>query len=532
MRVGKGMRISEIAIIAILVGVIVVPLGAMFVNIKGDAFTKVFTNNGFFTALVNSLLATTLATLISLVIAYALAWAVNRTNIKFKAFWSVVLILPMLIPSISHGSGLIILFGQNGIITNMFSAKSSIYGLWGIVIGSVLYSYPVAFLMISDVLKYQDYSPYAAASVLRIPKLRQFTAITMPYMKKPLISVVFATFTLIFTDYGVPLSVGGKFKTLPVMLFEEAVGMMNYSVGSVIGLVLIVPALIAFLFDLFNKDKSRASAVSQPFTNDKNGTRDIIAYVICSLVTLFTLMIFTSFCVQAFAKKFPHDKTFSFANFSKAFNNGAGVFLLNSLLMSILTALIGTIVAFIIAYFTARGKTKTSKALHLLSITSLAIPGLVLGLSYVIIFKQTFFYGTVVILIMVNIVHFVASPYLMIYNALGKVHESIEDVGLILGVSRIRIITGVIIPQTKYTLFEMFSYFFVNSMMTISAVSFLSTTDNKPLSLLINQFEAYGMIECAAVVAIIILLTNVAMKLIVGAIKKFGEKKNDNKKTV
>ncbi len=530
MRVGKGMRISEIAMIVILFGVIIVPLGAMLINIKGDSFVKVFSDERFYTALTNSLLATALSTVISLVIAYALAWAVNRTDIKFKAFWSVILILPMLIPSISHGSGLIILFGNNGIF--MFAEKSSMYGLLGIVIGSVLYSYPVAFLMFSDVLKYQDYSPYAAASVLKIPKLRQFTAITMPYMKKPLISVVFATFTLIFTDYGVPLSVGGKFKTLPVMLFEEAVGMMNFSVGSVIGLTLIVPAVIAFLFDLFNKDTSKTSSVVQSFEIEKNKIRDIIAYVICALVTMFTAMIFISFCVQAFAKNFPNDKAFSFSNFSKAFNNGAGVFLINSLLISVLTALVGTSVAFVIAYFTARGKTKTSKILHLFSITSLAIPGLVLGLSYVVAFKQTFIYGTIVILVMVNIVHFVASPYLMIYNALGKVHESIEDVGLILGVSRIKIIMGVIIPQTKYTLFEMFSYFFVNSMMTISAVSFLATSETKPVSLLINQFEAFGMIECAAVVAIIILFTNVAMKLIVGAIKKCGEKKNDNKKTV
>ena len=78
----------------------------------------------------------------------------------------------------------------------------------------------------------------------------------------------------------------------------------------------------------------------------------------------------------------------------------------------------------------------------------------------------------------------------------------------------------------------MFSYFFVNSMMTISAVSFLANMDNKPLSLLINQFEDYGMMECAAVVAIMIFIVNFSLKIIIGALKKHGEKINANKKTI
>ena len=169
-----------------------------------------------------------------------------------------------------------------------------------------------------------------------------------------------------------------------------------------------------------------------------------------------------------------------------------------------------------------RLKSKLSRFLHLMAIVSLAIPGLVLGLSYVIVFKKTFVYGTIAILIMVNTVHFFASPYLMMYNAFGKMNENLEDVGNVLGIRRIRIILDVIVPQSKSTLIEMFSYFFVNSMMTISAVSFLSTPTNKPISLLINQFETYNMMECAAVVALLILLVNVLMKGMAYLLKAIG----------
>ena len=522
MKTNKGVRISEIAMFVILLCIIVFPLIGMLTNLNGQAFKTVFSNGNFYTALWNSILSASISTVFSIVIAYALAWAINRTCIRLKSIWCIILVLPMLIPSISHGSGLIMLFGNNGILTNLLGLKSSIYGLTGIIIGSVMYSFPVAFLMISDIFKYQDYSPYAAAEVLGIPKHKQFTAITFPYLKKPFISVLFATFTLIVTDYGVPLSVGGTFKTLPVMLYEEAASQLNYSVGSVIGLTLLVPAVAAFLFDLFNKDNSKSSGTTQPYVYKFNTARDIVAYAICIIVTLFTAMIFLSFCIQAFAKRYPNDMTFTFDNFKKTFDKGGLNYLFNSLLISLLTAGVGTVLSFTLAYLTARVKSKPSKALHLMAITSLAVPGLVLGLSYIIVFKKTFFYGTLVILIMVNCVHFLASPYLMIYNAMGKIHENIEDVGSILGIPRMKIIFRVIIPQTKYTLIEMLSYFFVNSMMTISAVSFLANSENRPLSLLINQFEAYSMMECAAVVAIMIFAVNFIVKVVIGYIKRRG----------
>ena len=507
-------RISKVAIFVILFAIVILPIIRMLCYMDLKTIKEVFTSSLFKKATINSLTSTLVATIISLVVAYGLAWAINRSNIKCKQLFSMILILPMLIPSISHGMGLIILFGNNGVLTDLLGLDG-IYGFGGVVLGSVLYSFPVAFLMISDILKYEDASPYEAAQVLGISKINQFKSITLPYMRKPLISVAFAVFTMIVTDYGVPISVGGQFKTLPVMLYEETVGMLNYSLGAVIGMVLLVPAVIAFLFDFFNKDTAKSSFTTREKENKKSKARDISAYAICCIVAIFTMLVIFSFCVQAFSKMYPIDKSITLANFKKTFEKGAGDYLFNSIVMSGCTAIIGTAVAFITAYLTARTKSISSKFLHLISITSLAIPGLVLGLSYVLVFSKSFIYGTVIMLVLVNTVHFFASPYLMIYNAFGKINENLEDVGNILGANRVRIILDVIIPQTKSTIIEMLSYFFVNSMMTISAVSFLASPQNKPLSLLINQFETYNMLECSAVVAIMILAVNLLVKCVV-----------------
>ena len=199
---------------------------------------------------------------------------------------------------------------------------------------------------------------------------------------------------------------------------------------------------------------------------------------------------------------------------------GALKYLGNSLLIAVVVAVLGTALALFNAYLTARNKTKLSYVLHLMSITSLAIPGLVLGLSYVMFFKKSPIYGTFAILFLVNSMHFFASPYLMAYNTFGKINENLEDVGSAIGISKWGIIKDVILPQSSGTILEMMSYFFVNCMMTISAVSFLANVSDKPLALMITQFEGQMQLECAAFVSLIILVVNILLKVIIHAIKR------------
>ena len=137
-----------------------------------------------------------------------------------------------------------------------------------------------------------------------------------------------------------------------------------------------------------------------------------------------------------------------------------------------------------------------------------------------IFFNGSPIYGTILIVILVNSIHFFASPYLMMYNTLGKINPNLEAVGQSLGIHRFFIIKDVVIPKVKGTLVEMFTYFFVNSMMTISAVSFLAPPAPKPVALMINQFEAQLLMESAAFVSIIIFVVNVLIKGAANLIKR------------
>ena len=503
---------------------VICPLAAMLMNMAASDFTNVLRQPRFKEALFNSILAAGTATVISIILAYGFALCAVRTNMRFREVFSVFVTMPMLVPSISHGMGLVLLLGSNGIITRTFNLTGSIYGFHGIVIGSVFYAFPVAFLMLADILKYEDGSPYEAATVLGIPKKNQFFSITFPYLRKPLISVVFAVFTLIFTDYGVPLMISGRFITLPVLMYQEVIGLLNFSRGSVIGSFLLIPAVAAFIFDLLNSDRANQNFIINEKTKTNNALRDGIAVSYALLICFIIALPVIVFVMLTFINSYPMDMSLSFRNIARTMNMGAGRFLASSLIIALLVAVTGTVLSYFIAYFTARTKGKTSRILHLISITSLAIPGLVLGLSYVLFFKSTIIYGTLAVLILVNIVHFMASPYLMAYNSLGKLNINLEDVGRTLGVGRLRIIRDVLIPQTKLTILEMFSYFFVNSMMTISAVSFLSTVRNRPISLMITTFEAQLFLEGAAFVSILILGCNLFIKFSVYIITRISRK--------
>jgi iron(III) transport system permease protein len=327
---------------------------------------------------------------------------------------------------------------------------------------------------------------------------------------------------MIFTDYGVPLAVGGQVLTLPVYMYREVIGLMNYSQGAIIGVVLLVPALIEFIMDLKSGDHS-VTLQGTRLTIKAHKSKDLMAFYFCSLIVLLLLLPLGTFMVLSFVESYPIDLSFSLVNIQEAFRLGVGMYLKHSIAIAFATAIVGMGITYFTAYITARSKrTFTNLSLHLISLISLAIPGVVLGLCYVLLFHGSFLYGSVFILIQVNITHFFASPYLMAYNSLKRFNANFEDVAAVHGISKMQLLFDVFVPCTKETLLEIFAYLFVNAMVTISAVSFLANFKNMPLSLLIPQFDSQSMIEATAFISIVIFGVNVIVKGIIYGLKKYS----------
>ena len=530
-RLGKtacfGSGISKVTLMLILATAVLLPLIRMMFGISAVDFSEVFGSPHFFSALKNSLLYTLASTLISVGVAYALAICTVRVDIKFKQIFSVLLTLPMLIPSISHGTGLIILFGSNGIITNLLglNGNSYIYGAPGIIIGSVLYAFPVAYIMLADVLRYEDMSVYEASEILGISRGRAFLRISLPYMKKPLFAAFFSTFSMIVTDYGVPLRIGGQQKTLSSLMYECAIGKSELGQGAVFGLILLLPAIVAFAVDLLSKENKSSAFVKSERLEKKSALRKAIAYAFCIFMVLFSLLPIAAFVLLSLVESYPNNMTFTLDNYKFILKGDGLDYLKNALLIAFLTSLVGTAIGFFTSYLTSRMKSPASRVLHLLAISSMAIPGMVLGISYLMTFAGSAIYGTFFILIMVNTAHFLSSPYLMMYNSFGKMNENLEAVGSTLGISRPRMLARVFLPQSIGTLLEMFSYLFVNCMMTISAVAFLATSSTRPISLMIKELERSPKLGRIAVVSLLILFVNIVIKIIVERLKAVAARK-------
>lgn len=493
----------------------ILPLMTLAFHVSTADWQYILKDNVFWEAIKNSLIYTTASAVITTVLALAAAYLLNSASLRKKNLYVIALTLGMLVPTISVGLGLRILFGTNGFIDLLTGVEIEIRGFPGLIMGSVMTSFPATFLILYDALHYEDKGPYDAASIMGIPRSSTFFELTIPYLRIALISAFFACFTLIFSDYGMPMEIAGKVKTLPMYLYDQFMGSFQYGRGSIAGFVLLVPSIISFVFDLIFKDQSsekqdRLIKAEKSFSR----TASVVLVVLC--IVLFTPQL--AFISLSFTQSFPNDLSFTFDHIANIFSNTHGVgltaYILNSLELAFLTALLGTGFAYLLGYLSVRQTGRMGKAIDLLALSTIAIPGLVLGIGFIFMFKGTngTFYGTILILIVVNIFHFIGSPYLLAKNCLNKINSEYEVIGETLGISKGRIITNVIIPSSATTLVEMFSYFFLNSMITISAVAFLCTYDNQPLSILITTYEKNSNYEMQSVISLIILFLNAAAR--------------------
>lgn len=472
-------------------------------------------------ALRNSILISIFVSIISAIISYIVSQLIVMYHYKNKNIILMFLTLPMLVPTFTHALGFISIWGRNGLVNNLFNSNINIYGFWGIVLCLVCYSLPISLIMFTDLLSSEDKNPYRVADTLRIPKYSQFFNIKIPYLLKPTLFIIFTIFTMSITDYGIPMMIGGNTPTLTTMIYEQIVGRLNFANASLIGIILLVPAIVMFIFGLLMR-KNNSFEYNQ---EDESNTRiskvlSLILFIIVFILVAFPLI---SCIFISFMNRFPKDMSFSLIHVIKVIKEGYLKYLFNSIIISLFSAGIGLIISFIMSYIVTRmNNKKSSKILHLFAIFTSTIPGIVLAVAYMFAFNKTIIYGTVIILIIINIIRYMGNPYLILFNKLSNIDSTIEDTALTLGIPKKNIIIDIIIPQILSSLIEGFCYIFVNTMTSVTTMLFLATTFTKPLALVIVELEAHNFIEMASFVSLIILITNIILKSIVIRINKIN----------
>lgn len=500
----------------------------------------------------NSLYVSTLTTLISTTLGFALAYALTRTCIPLKGLFQGVVMMPLFAPTLLNGIALVYLFGRKGLVSQGFfgrlpSIPVELYGPFGIVFAEVLYTLPQAVIILAVALRMTDARLYEAAESLGAGPLRTFVNITLPGIKFGLISTFFVCFILAFTDFGAPKVVGGQFNVLATDIYKQVIGQQNFVMGAVVSAVLLVPTAIAFLADRFcqRRQFSILTARSVPLVPRPSKMRDIAAFVYCAVLAAGILGFYGTALFASLVKVWPYDLSLGFGHYDFSTMGGGGMDSLgNSIRMSLYSAALGTAAAFGSAYLIekSRGMQALRQISYMLSLVPLALPGMVIGLSYIFFFNTPSWfivgwridnpfntlYGTMGILVLSNVVHFYTVSFLTATTALKQLDKEFETVSESLGVPFYKTFVRVTVPVCLPAVLEIGVYYFVNSMATVSAVIFLYNADIPLASVAVANMDDAGDTAPAAAMAMLIVGINIVARGVYGAFNRWVHRKTQS----
>ena len=471
----------------------------------------------------NSLMIAVISTIITVVLAFWFAYALNRSCMRFKGFFRLVAMAPILVPSLLPGIALVYLFGNQGFLKEwLFGA--SIYGPIGIVIGSVFFTFPHAFLIISTALAISDARLYEASVVLRASPWRTFWTVTIPGARYGLVSAAFVVFNLVITDFGLPKVIGGQFNVLAVDIYKQVIGQQNFEMGAVVSVVLVLPAIVAFAIDRMVQSKQVAllSARSVPYAPTPNPKADWTLFGFSCVIAVFILGILGVCQFAALVKFWPYDLSFSLNNyqFDRMDGGGWGAYF-NSIKLALLTAIVGTAVIFFGAYLVEKSNGfRTGRALfQMFAMLPMAIPGMVLGLAYIFFFNNPenplhAIYGTMTILVVCTVTHFYTVSHLTAITALQQMDREFEAVSASLKQPTLKLFTRVTVPVSMPAILDISIYMFVNAMTTVSAVVFLYSPKTALASIAVLNMDDAGDIAPAAAMGMMIFYTNAAARIL------------------
>ncbi|GHU76396.1 phosphonate ABC transporter permease [Clostridia bacterium] len=530
------LRPAQLAVLLVCLAaftvVLIMPLTALFSKAFADRdgafagldnYIRYFRTPALSVSVWNTVDISLSSTLFSVSFGFLYAYALTRTRIRFKVFFRYIAMLPIFIPTIVHALGLVYIFGKQGIITRALGFETELYGRIGIILSEIIYTFPQAFLMFFVALEFADGRLYEAADAMGVSARNKLLRITLPEIKYTVINVFFVCFTLAFCDFGAPKVLGGSFNVLATDIYKQVAGQFNMNMGAVVGTLLLIPAVISFMVDraALGKNAGTLSAKSTRLVVKKNRARDVFFFIFCSLITLCFLFLIAALVMGALTKYYPYDMSLTLKNF--IFNKSAGGIesYLNSLKMSVLTALFGTAFVFIYAYMLEKtsGFGILRKYGKLLSVLPLALPGMVIGLSFIFFFNAkenplNFIYGTVTILVVSNILHYFSVPFLTASGCLKKLDKEYESVGDSMNIPRWKTFLCVSVPLSLPAILEIFMYYFVNAMVTVSAVVFLYGAGFKIAAIAITHMEEAGNISQAAAMSLLILLINIFVRVL------------------
>ncbi|MFA0083926.1 putative 2-aminoethylphosphonate ABC transporter permease subunit [Vibrio breoganii] len=511
---------------------ILMPLWAMLTksvqNSSGEFvglenFITYFSSPSLWYSLTNTLTVGFLVMVIVGVLAFGYAFALTRSCMPFKTVFQVLGMAPILAPSLLPAISLIFLFGNQGVLKEWLGGQS-VYGLIGITMGLVFWTFPHALMILTTSLRTSDARLYEAARSLKTSPLKTFFMVTLPAAKYGLISTLIVVFTLVVCDFGVPKVIGGSYNVLATDIFKQVVGQQNFAMGAVTSILLLLPALLAFAVDRWvqKKQKSLFDTRSVAYEPKPNKLRDNACLVYCIVICIAVLGVLGMAVYGSLVTFWPWNKalTLNNYNFSELSTYGWSPYF-NSLTLAGWTALIGTVVIFIGAYCIEKGRAfgPLRQAMQMLSVVPMAVPGMVLGLGYIFYFNDAnnplnVMYGTMAFLVVNTVVHYYTVGHMTAVTSLKQIPAEIESTAASVKLPQYKLFFKVTLPVCLPAILDIATYLFINALTTTSAVVFLYSTNTIPASVSVLNMDDTGQTGAAAAMAVMIMISAATAKLV------------------
>lgn len=492
----------------------------------------------------NSLFLAVLVGLITTSLGLIFALVVTRSGFRYKRVLRALTVLPIITPPFVIGLALILLFGLSGAVTTFFSDAFGIqptrwlYGLPGVLIAQILAFTPIAFLVLIGVVEGVSPSMEEAAQTLRASKWQVFKTVSLPLMRPGLANAFLLGFIESMADFGNPLVLGGNFDVLSTEIFFAIVG-AQYDQGkaAVLAMVLLCFTLGAFYAQRFWLGKKSYTTVSGKGDSGMHPhmprALSIPVLALAMIWAAFTMVVYAMIFYGSVVELWGVNNSLTFKHYITAFSfrfeesgirwSGAAwdsfwTTLKIAGIAAPLTAIVGLITAYLLTRQTFAGK----NAFEFGTMLSFAIPGTVIGVSYILAFNvpPIEITGTGIILVVSFIFRNMPVGVRAGIASMSQLDKSLDESSLTLGANSWQTFRRIILPLLRPAILAALVYSFVRAMTAISAVIFLVSAEyDMATSYIIGRVENndYGLAIAYSTTLIFVMLVVVgAMQLVVG----------------
>ncbi|MBJ6124515.1 ABC transporter permease [Microvirga splendida] len=474
----------------------------------------------------------------------AFALIATRTEFRYKKLLRVMSVLPIITPPFVIGLALILLFGRSGALSNVlwewFGVPRSrwIYGLPGVFIAQLLAFTPIAFLVLIGVVQGISPTLEEASQTLRAKSWTTFWTVTLPLMRPGLANAFLLGFVESLADFGNPLVLGGNYEVLSTKIFFAVVGaQQDQGRAAVLAIILLAFTLGAFWMQHAWLGKKVYTTVTGkgdagiPLPLPRRVA--LASYFTAIPWAVFTLAVYAIIVVGAFVRSMGRDYTPTLDHFLTAFrveradwglyfSGSAWDSFFATVKVAALSAPLTAAIGLLTAYLLTRQRFSGQRSFEFGTLLSFAIPGTVVGVSYILAFNvpPIEITGTGFILVMCFVFRNMPVGVRSGIATLSQIDKSLDEASLTLGARSATTMRRVVLPLLRPAIVASLVYSFVRAMTAVSAVIFLVTAEyNMATTYIVGRVEAgeFGLaIAYSTALILVMLLAIVAIQLVVG----------------